>query len=382
MFFFSLMTAVIPALLLAGNVKIQINGTLSEPVTLTVGDRTEVIYSLPYKLEIDKKKLPIVGKFSSPNHVYKDITFNKKEPDGRYYILHYDEDYEAARKLGMLNNNFAVNVNANSTSGQPDRSIEVNNAPDTKKKSKNTFALIIANEEYENVSHVDMALNDGMMFKEYCVRTLGIPETCVKYYQNATYGQFTKAIKNIQEIADAFDGDINLILYYAGHGIPDNATKDAYLMPIDADGTDTSICFSLTKLYNTIEDMKLNQAVVFLDACFSGAQRDGGMIVAARGVAVVPKASTPKGSTIVISATSGEEAAFSYKEKQHGMFSYFLLKSLQDSKGDISLGDLYEKVSKQVRQNSIVVNGTSQTPNIYVSSAIQDSWKNLKLTRK
>ena len=128
--------------------------------------------------------------------------------------------------------------------------------------------------------------------------------------------------------------------------------------------------------------MKLNQAVVFLDACFSGAQRDGGMIVAARGVAVVPKASTPKGSTIVISATSGEEAAFSYKEKQHGMFSYFLLKSLQDSKGDISLGDLYEKVSKQVRQNSIVVNGTSQTPNIYVSSAIQDSWKNLKLTRK
>lgn len=73
--------------------------------------------------------------------------------------------------------------------------------------------------------------------------------------------------------------------------------------------------------------MKLNQAVVFLDACFSGANRDGGMIVAARGVAIKPKEAKPasSGNTVVFSATSDEETAFPYKAQKHGLFTYFSL---------------------------------------------------------
>ncbi len=380
-FLYLLAFLIVPMAVMAGNAKIKITGSIKEPVTMTIGDRTETIFALPYVFSIDKKKLPVTATFTSETHMYKEITFNKKEPDGRIYVLKLDEDYELARRMG---NYKAMTNMANSepASKTPDRAIEVNNAPDTKKKTKNTFALIVANEDYEAANKVDMATYDGLMFKEYCIRTLGIPEKCVKYYQNTTYGQFSKALKSIQDIASAFEGDINLIVYYAGHGIPDNASKDAYLMPIDADGTDISICFSLNKLYQNLDDMHLNQAVVFLDACFSGAQRDGGMIVAARGVAIEPKEAKPHGNTIVFSATSGEEAAYSYKEKQHGMFSYFLLKSLQDSKGNISLGELYDKISKQVRQNSIIINGTLQSPNVSVPTPLMDSWRDMKLTKK
>lgn len=153
-------------------------------------------------------------------------------------------------------------------------------------------------------------------------------------------------------------------------------------MPVDADGTDPNICYSLNKFYTMLKDMNLNQAVVFLDACFSGTQRDGDMIVAARGVAIKPKEEKPQGRIVVLSATSDEEAAYSYKTKQHGMFSYFLLKKLQETKGKTTLGELTDYVTKQVRQQSIVVNGKTQTPNLYVSDDIKPSWDQLHLYGK
>ena len=127
--------------------------------------------------------------------------------------------------------------------------------------------------------------------------------------------------------------------------------------------------------------MHLNQCVVFMDACFSGAKRDGDMIVAARGVAIKAKEEKPKSATVVFSATSDEEAAYSYKDENHGLFTYCLLKKLQESKGDVTLGDLADYLSKNVRQKSIVINGKKQTPTISPSDDISQTWQDMKLTR-
>ena len=39
--------------------------------------------------------------------------------------------------------------------------------------------------------------------------------------------------------------------------------------------------------------------------------------------------------------------------KKHGLFTYFLLKKLQESKGSISYNDLFEFIEKIVRLKSI-----------------------------
>ena len=153
-------------------------------------------------------------------------------------------------------------------------------------------------------------------------------------------------------------------------------------MPVDADGTDTGVCYSLKQLYEEIENMGLNQTVVFLDACFSGAKRDGDMIVAARGVAIKPVEEKPTGSTVVISATSDEETAFSYDDEKHGLFTYFFLKGLQEKKGNLSLGNLADYITKHVSEQSILINGNRQTPTVIVSDNMQDSWRKMKLTGK
>lgn len=253
------------------------------------------------------------------------------------------------------------------------------NIPEAKKMNDKTFAVIISNENYGMVAKVPMALNDGEIFSQYCKKTLGLPENNVRLYPDASFGVMIRALRDIKDIASAYAGDIQVIFYYAGHGIPNEATKDAFLLPIDADGTQTEGCYSLNRLYSELGALNAKSVVVFLDACFSGANRDGGMLASARGVALKAKKEAPKGNMVIFSAASDDETAFPYKDKGHGLFTYFLLKKLQESKGDASLQELGDYITRNVKQQSVVVNRKAQTPTVIPSASLADGWRQIKL---
>ena len=253
------------------------------------------------------------------------------------------------------------------------------NIPECPTDNTKTFAVVIANQNYSNVAGVPLALNDGAAFTKYCEKTLGIPANNVRYYADASYGIMLRAMRDIKNIANAFNGDIKIIFYYAGHGIPDEATKDAYLLPTDADGTQTEGCYSLNKLYSELGSTKAKEIVVFLDACFSGSKREEGMLASARGVALKAKQEDPRGNMVVFSAASGDETAYPYSAKGHGLFTYYLLKKLQESKGDVNLGELGDYISENVKQQSVVINRKVQTPTATPSASLSANWKELKL---
>lgn len=103
------------------------------------------------------------------------------------------------------------------------------------------------------------------------------------------------------------------------------------------------------------------------------------MLPEARGVIVKTKPAQPTGNTIIFSASQGDETSHPYKKKKHGMFTYFLLKKLQETKGQVSLGELGNYVRQQVRQHSIMEVGKSQSPTINVSNKLVNNWKSLTL---
>ena len=255
------------------------------------------------------------------------------------------------------------------------------NIPENPTTNNKTFAVVIANQNYTNVAGVPLALNDGLAFSKYCEKTLGMPAENVRYYADASYGTMLRAIRDIKNIASAFNGDINIVFYYAGHGIPNEATKDAYLLPTDADGTQTEGCYSLNKLYTELGSTKAKEIVVFLDACFSGSKREEGMLASARGVALKAKQEDPRGNMEVFSAASGDETAFPYSAKGHGLFTYYLLKKLQESKGDVNLGELSDYISENVKQQSVVINRKVQTPTATPSTWIATGWKEMTLKK-
>lgn len=255
------------------------------------------------------------------------------------------------------------------------------NIPQTASLQSNTFVIAIGNENYTLVPKVAFANNDMNIFAQYCQKTLGIPMQNIRKYKDATFGSMLSALNDIKDIADAYNGDMNVIFYYAGHGIPNEKDQTAYLLPTDADGKSTEVCFPLARLYKELGELNAKSVIVFMDACFSGAQRGNGMLASARGVAIKAKEQKPMGKLVVLTAASGEETAYPFKEKGHGLFTYFLLKKLNETKGECSLGELSDYITTNVKRQSIVINRKPQTPAIIFSDSVKDEWMNYKLTK-
>ena len=241
--------------------------------------------------------------------------------------------------------------------------------------SNHTFAVIISNEKYQMEKFVQYAENDGKAFTEYCKKTLGLPEKNVHFVTNATLNNIKHEIKWLQDVITVYNGDAKIIFYYAGHGIPDEQNKSAYLLPIDGYGSDVTTGYALEDLYKALGSLPSKSVTVFLDACFCGAKRDGEMLASARGVAIKVKQATPVGNIVVFSAAQGDETAYPYKEEEHGLFTYYLLKKLQETKGDVTLGELGDYIKTQVERQSIVINGKLQSPSIVSTATIANSWK-------
>ena len=219
------------------------------------------------------------------------------------------------------------------------------------------------------------AANDGASIRTYFNLTLGIPEKNILHVQDASLNDIRYNIKRIQDICNAFAGEATVIVYYAGHGVPDESTHDAFLLPVDGYADDMATGMSLAELTKTLAAMPTRQTTLFLDACFSGTGREGTMLTNARSVAIKPKETEALGNLVIFSASQGVETAHPYVEQAHGMFTYFLLKKLNESQGNITLGDLSDYINENVRRTS-VVNGKMQTPTV---KTVLSDWKSLKM---
>jgi uncharacterized caspase-like protein len=182
----------------------------------------------------------------------------------------------------------------------------------------------------------------------------------------------------LKNVCDKYEGDASVIFYYTGHGIPDEQDKAAYLLPVDGDGRYVQTGYKLDDLYQRLGDMPAKSVTVLLDACFSGATRDGKMVAQAKGVAIKVRAGEPRGNTMVFAAAQGDETAGFYEEQGHGMFTYFLLSELQRTKGDVTMKELSDNVIREVSRRSAVAN-KPQTPCVTPAQPVADKWEKWKL---
>lgn len=247
--------------------------------------------------------------------------------------------------------------------------------PTRPQSAANTYAIVISNENYGSMADVPYSINDGTSFATYCRLVLGVPESNIIFFRNATYGQMKGALAYLKDIDMAYSGDINVIFYYSGHGAPDEISKEAFLIPVDAYKPVKDVCLPTDELYRRLGELKAKSVKVFLDACFSGATRDNCMIAQARAVSVVPKKSILSGNTVVLSASTANQTSWQYNEQQHGLFTYFLLKKIKDTKGDVSMGELSEYLAEKVGQTSVTLNKKSQTPAATASSSVGRVWR-------
>lgn len=250
-------------------------------------------------------------------------------------------------------------------------------------KNKHTYAIIIGNENYKHVSKVHFANNDARSFSEYCHKVLGLPKENIRMRLDATIGEMGEQMNFIKEKARMNPDKLSFIVYYAGHGMPDVANNGAaYLLPTDATGTDLQYAYSLKRMLDELDALEAKRVTVFLDACFSGATRDDGMIFEERSIAYVPEETEVEGKTIVFSATEGKQTALPYDAQHHGIFTYHLLNNLKESGGQITLGALAESLKRQVDNTAYDTKNKHQNPKVSVPDYMGDDWKEMMLTEK
>ena len=254
------------------------------------------------------------------------------------------------------------------------------NIPFTSDINDHTFALIFANENYQEESKVNYARNDGAAIYKYFTQTLGLPASNVKLSEDATLSRMTLDLEWLKELGQAYNGDIKVIVYYAGHGIPDENTREPYLIPADGAAYSKKTLFPLNDFYRELGEINSECTVLFLDACFTGSKRDDKMLGMARGVKLHHEKVSSLGSNMVVfSASQAGETAWGYDEQDHGLFTYFLLKKLKDSKGNVNLGDLAGYLSTQVNQYSVRENHKSQSPVVDVAPDMENEWQHIRL---
>ncbi len=259
------------------------------------------------------------------------------------------------------------------------------NIPEKAGSNPHKYALIIGNEDYttyqrglSSESNVPFAVSDARTFEAYAVKTLGIPANNIVTLTNAISSAMAREIEKLVKTIQYENGQAEIFLFYAGHGFPEESTGESYLIPVDISGAEATRGISLKKLYSDLTLYPSKRVTVFLDACFSGGGREAGLL-AARAVRIKPREDPVSGNLVVFAASSGDQSALAYQEQKHGMFTYFLLKTIQESQGDINYRELFERTRRQVELSAVRINGKEQNPTMIYSPYLGTAWENWKL---
>lgn len=253
------------------------------------------------------------------------------------------------------------------------------NIPQTGKDNQEMFAFIVTCENYIHLSGADYSINDGKVFKDYCSKTLGLPEKSIRYFEDATFGNLQNAIQKIKDIADVFEGDAKIIFYFSGLGATDPTTQEAYLLPTDASlSTITTTGYSVTQLNKELGTLNTQNTIVILDAPFSGTDKTGKQLAQHRGVLIKSKKPIPQNKLIVLTSSSSGENSFSNEKYGHSLLTYALLDKLQQSKGNCTLKEWVDYAISWVKKQSLLDFDKVQTPEVSVSERMTNDYQTTK----
>ena len=122
-------------------------------------------------------------------------------------------------------------------------------------------------------------------------------------------------------------------------------------------------------LYKTLGNLNARSVTVFLDTCFSGQGREKQTLMAdTRGIQIVPKEREVPNNVTVLSAATAGQVSGPIKAKEHGLFTYYVLKGMggdADSNKDnqLTMSELGKYVHSKVKEDASIT-GREQTPEL------------------
>ena len=277
-----------------------------------------------------------------------------------------DLDFTLPGKIYRL----AANSPEDSSAADTDTGI-----PSGGRRNSNSYAIVIANHSYTTGMTVPYAQNDGEVFRQYCLERLRMPEDNVYFMTDADAEDMSNVLTWLDKVSRVFNADTRVTVYFSGQCLLDEGVGETYLLPVDYASTGVQSGLRLRTLYNRISGAGIDYALFLVDASYGKISRNGMRESVFDDGDIEESWLRPEDRMVVFYAAGEEDGAYPYPEKRHGLFTYFLLKALQEHPDTISYGELFDYISSNVRRVSRELYGREQTPEVYSSKWDGEAWR-------
>lgn len=185
-------------------------------------------------------------------------------------------------------------------------------------------------------------------------------------------------LKNLSRVAKNTTENDLLLFYFSGHG--DLVEGEPYLCPSDTEAdyvNDTAV--PLARVREIIETSQASVKLIIFDACHLGARLGSKGFDESKAFGEKTKKIFQGVRGLAMLASSAqEEVSLETPEKEHGIFTYFLIEALKnhdivDENGDsqISVTEIFNYVASNLQghgqQPTIILEGSGDLPMLYVS---------------
>ncbi|MEI6610848.1 MAG: caspase family protein [Deltaproteobacteria bacterium] len=226
---------------------------------------------------------------------------------------------------------------------------------------KNAYAVVIGIENYRSIPKSDYSRSDATLVKAY-LKALGFQERNIEFLtdEKATRTDIEKSLE--AWLPNRAKKDSTVLVYFSGHGAPEPAKGEAYLVPYDGDPNYLPVTgYPLKRLYASLGKLEAREIIVVLDSCFSGSGGRSVLAKGARPLVMMAPIGILSSNIAVLSATQGSQISTSSPQKGHGVFTYYFLKAIKDGKKN--LAEIYEHITPQVEDEAKLLN-VQQSPSI------------------
>ncbi len=237
------------------------------------------------------------------------------------------------------------------------------------KEGSKDAALVIGIEAYRDLDPVLGARANAEDWYRWLVKTRGVPLARVHRLVDDE-AQDHKIRSELKMAAAEVQPGGTLWVVFIGHGAPTRDLKDGVLIGVDAAGTEDGLyqrSVPRSELLSLINAGRQQQAVVLLDACFTGQSQEGRALVPGlQASGLVPTSARVQSKVTLLTATSEGEFARRLPGTSRPAFSYLALGGLRgwaDENGDgqVTASELALYATGALRAT---VRGGTQTPQL------------------
>ena len=131
------------------------------------------------------------------------------------------------------------------------------------------YALIIGINDYGDpkINSLDYCIRDAGLFYNTITSKYTFDPENVRLIKNATYGDIVNALDYYAKTVKPVD---NLVIFYAGHGVWNEASGIGFWLPNDAQKNSTRNWFRNSTLRDYLREINSKHTLLITDACFGG----------------------------------------------------------------------------------------------------------------